>query len=100
MPRVAGSAQELPVPVAAGTVGAAKRRGVPACWLVFPEISGLGGIALSLPAPHRLGELAGTRLPPLRKLPLQIEDPEFHTREPLIIVLGKSFESLVHYYHP
>ena len=64
---------------AAGAIGAAKRRGVAGCWL---------------------GVLAGPRLPPLRNLFLQIEDPEFHIREPLIIFLGKSFESLVHYHHP
>jgi hypothetical protein len=68
--------------------------------LVFPEIPGPGGLALSLAAPRRLGELAGPRLPPLRKLRLQIEDPEFHIREPTIISLGKIFESLVHYHHP
>jgi hypothetical protein len=109
------------------TVGAAKRRGPAGRWaarlpagarlgepplanlgvvslrqfpFVFPEIPGPGDLALSGPTPRRLGDLAGSRLPPLRKLRLQIEDPKFHIREPSTVVPGKSFESFVHYHHP
>ena len=35
-------------------------------------------VALRLPPPRRFGELASPRLPPLRKLLLQIDGPEFH----------------------
>jgi hypothetical protein len=46
--------------------------------LTFPPIRGLRGVALTFPVRPRFGELAGPRLPPFRKLFLQIDGPEFY----------------------
>lgn len=57
------------------------------------------GAALPFPAPRRPGELAGSRLPPLRDLLLQVQDLEFYIGEPAVIIIDKIFESLVRRYH-
>ena len=59
--RVAGGAQELPVPGPAAP--SARRKPLGRGWPSYRPR------ALSFPAPRRLGELAGPRLPPLEKAP-------------------------------
>jgi hypothetical protein len=105
VPGVTGGPQESPGPLAASTVGAAKCRratggrliglplesllgepplaasdgpGLREFPLTFPEIRGLCDFAFPFPALRRLGELAGPRLPPFRKLLLQIDGSEFY----------------------
>ena len=86
--RVAGGAQELPVPAAVGTFGAAERRGAAGCLLI------------GLPSEPRLGGLASSRLPPLRNLLLKVQDLEFYIGEPPILIIDIIFEALVRLYHP
>ena len=56
---------------------------------------GSSGAALPFPAPRRPGELAGSRLPPLGNLLLQVQDLGFYIGEPIIVILDKVFELLV-----
>jgi hypothetical protein len=59
-----------------------------------------GAQELPVPVPRRLGEFAGPRLPPVRDLPLQIQNLKFYLGEPAIVILDKIFEPFVRRYHP
>ena len=61
---------------------------------------GVARVALTFPALFRLRDLARPRLPPVRKLLLQIDGPVFNIREPLVIIIDKIFESFVRRSHP
>jgi len=52
------------------------------------------------PAPRWTADLAGSRLPEFRDVLLQVQNPEFYLRESIVIIIDKTFESLVRRYHP
>jgi hypothetical protein len=65
----------------------------------FPG-SAVARVALTFPALFRFRELARPRLPPVRKLLLQIDGPVFNIREPLITIIDRIFELLARRHHP